>query len=46
MMYYANVLVPELKDHFDLEKEYKFFMGDLVGNKELAEISEFVPMSS
>ena len=46
MMYYANVLVPELKDHFDLEKEYKFFMGDLVGNKELAEISAFVPMSS
>ena len=42
LMYYASVLVPELKNTFDITKEYKYFMGELVGNKELAEIPAFV----
>ena len=43
-MYYASVLVPELKDAFDITKEYQFFMGTLVGNQELANIPAFVPI--
>ncbi len=42
MMYYAQAMVPELKNAFDLQKEYEFFMGDLVGNKELAKLTAFV----
>jgi ABC-type Fe3+-hydroxamate transport system substrate-binding protein len=45
MMYYANALVPELKGAFDLQKEYEFFMGDLVGNKELAKLTAFVEIN-
>ena len=44
LMYYASVLVPELKDAFDITKEYQFFMGTLVGNQELANIPAFVPI--
>ena len=44
MMYYASVLVPELKNTFDIAKEYEYFMGDLVGNKELAKLTAFVEM--
>ena len=42
LMYYASVLVPELKDTFDIDKEYKYFMGNLVGNEDLANIKAFV----
>jgi ABC-type Fe3+-hydroxamate transport system substrate-binding protein len=45
LMYYAEALIPELKGTFDLTKEYKFFMGELVGNKELAELTAFVPFN-
>ncbi len=45
MMYYAQALVPELKGAFDLQKEYEFFMGELVGNKELAKLTAFVEMN-
>ncbi len=45
LMYYSSVLVPELKGEFDIAKEYKFFMGDLVGNKDLAELTAFVEIS-
>ena len=46
LMYYAEALIPELKGTFDITKEYKYFMGDLVGNKELAQITAFVPLGN
>lgn len=46
LMYYASVLIPELKDAFDITAEYKYFMGTLVGNAELAEIQAFVPIDA
>ena len=45
LMYYASVLIPELEGTFDITEEYKYFMGTLVGNAELAEIPAFVPIS-
>ena len=45
LMYYASVLIPELKDTFDITKEYKYFMGTIVGNEELANIPAFVPIT-
>ncbi|MBE6527435.1 MAG: hypothetical protein E7Z63_06740 [Thermoplasmata archaeon] len=46
LMYYASVLVPDLADTFDITKEYKFFMKDLVGNAELAEVQAFIPIAA
>ncbi len=46
LMYYADALIPELKGAFDISKEYKYFMGTLVGNKELAELTAFVPLGN
>lgn len=42
LMYYASVLIPELSDAFDITAEYKYFMGTLVNNTELAEVPAFV----
>ena len=44
LMYYVSVLVPELKNAFDITEEYKYFMGTLVGNEDLAKIPAFVPI--
>ena len=46
LMYYASVLVPDLAGEFDIAKEYKFFMKDLVGNAELAEVQAFVAITA
>ncbi len=43
-MYYASVLIPELKDAFDITEEYKYFMGTLIGNEELSKLVAFVPI--
>lgn len=44
LMYYASVLIPELKDAFDITEEYKYFMGTLVGNEDLSKLVAFVPI--
>ena len=45
LMYYASVLIPELANAFDITEEYKYFMGTLVGNQDLKDITAFVPIS-
>ena len=43
-MYYANYMVPGLEDAFDIDKEYEYFMVNLMDRSDIAQIKTFAPM--